>query len=181
MIGIERTAGVGGVTPDRRDSNWHAAGAMSRLQSSVRNQVNREEKMFRALVIGTILGISLTSTIRMANSEDAAPKGNKGFTASKTTVVDLGSEIEGMAGRQLRMRMLTIEPGGYIGIHSHKDRPAVVYFMQGTDEVGQADGSKKTMHPGDTSMATTNTTHYHRNVGKDSVVLIAVDIFHPAK
>src|SRR6185437_14297800 len=72
-----------------------------------------------------------------ASAEDA-PKGNKGFTASKTTVVDLGAEIEGMAGRQLRMRVLTIEPGGYIGIHSHKDRPAVVYFMQGTDEVGLA-------------------------------------------
>jgi quercetin dioxygenase-like cupin family protein len=112
---------------------------------------------------------------------DDAPKGNKGFTASKTTVVDLGPEIEGMAGRQLRMRVLTIEPGGHIGIHSHKDRPAVVYFMQGTDEVGLADGSKKTLHPGDTSATPSSTTHYHRNVGKDNVVLIAVDVFKPAK
>src|SRR6185437_945813 len=102
--------------------------------------------MFRAAVIGAIMAISLASTIQIANSEDAAPKGNKGFTASKTTVVDLGSEIEGMAGRQLRMRMLTIEPGGYIDIHSHKDRPAVVYFKKETDEVSQADGSKKIMH-----------------------------------
>lgn len=137
--------------------------------------------MVRTFAFSTILMISLASTIQVANSEDAAPKGNKGFTASKTTVVDLDSEIEGMAGRQLRMRMLTIEPDGYIGIHSHKDRPAVVYFMQGTDEVGQADGSKKIMHAGDTSTATHNTTHYHRNVGNDNVVLIAVDIFHPTK
>lgn len=82
-----------------------------------------------------------------------------------------------MTGRQLRMRVLTIEPGGYIGLHSHKDRPAVVYFMQGTDEVGLADGSTKTMHPGDTSATPSSTTHYHRNVGTDNVVLIAVDIF----
>jgi quercetin dioxygenase-like cupin family protein len=115
-----------------------------------------------------------------ASAEDA-PKGNKGFTASKTTVVELGPEIEGMAGRQLRMRVLTIEPGGYIGLHSHKDRPAVVYFMQGTDEVGLADGSKKVLHPGDTSATPSSTTHYHRNVGKDNVVLIAVDVFKPAK
>jgi quercetin dioxygenase-like cupin family protein len=116
----------------------------------------------------------------VVHAEDA-PKGNKGFTVSKTTVVELGSEIEGMTGRQLRMRMLTIEPGGYIGIHSHKDRPAVVYFIQGTDEVGLADGSKKILHSGDTSTATKDTTHYHRNVGKDNVVLIAVDVFHTAK
>jgi quercetin dioxygenase-like cupin family protein len=96
-------------------------------------------------------------------------------------VVELGPEIEGMAGRQLRMRVLTIEPGGYIGLHSHKDRPAVVYFMQGTDEVGLADGSKKVLHPGDTSATPSSTTHYHRNVGKDNVVLIAVDVFKPAK
>lgn len=116
----------------------------------------------------------------IANAEDA-PKGNKGFTASKTTVVELGSEIDGMAGRQLRMRMLTIEPNGYIGIHSHKNRPAVVYFMQGTDEVGLADGTKKIMHAGDTSSATKATMHYHRNIGKDNVVLIAVDVFEPKK
>src|SRR5690348_4807401 len=112
----------------------------------------------------------------VANAEDA-PKGNKGFTASKTTVVDLGPEIEGMTGRELRMRMLTIEPGGYIGLHSHKDRPAVVYFMQGTDVVTSGDGSSKTFHPGDTSSATKDTTHWHRNDGKDNVVLIAVDVF----
>ena len=112
----------------------------------------------------------------IANAEDA-PKGNKGFTASKTTVVDLGPEIEGMTGRELRMRMLTIEPGGYIGLHSHKDRPAVVYFMQGTDVVTSGDGSSKTFHPGDTSSATKDTTHWHRNDGKDNVVLIAVDVF----
>ena len=118
--------------------------------------------------------------VNIAGAEDA-PKGNKGFTASKTTTVELGPEIDGMAGRQLRMRVLTIEPGGYIGIHSHKDRPAVVYFMQGTDEVGLADGTTKILHPGDTSTATKDTTHYHRNVGKDNVVLIAVDVFHPKK
>ena len=115
----------------------------------------------------------------IANAEDAL-KGNKGFTASKTTVVDLGPEIEGMTGRELRMRMLTIEPGGHIGLHSHKDRPAVVYFMQGTDVVTSGDGSSKTFHPGDTSAATKDTTHWHRDDGKDNVVLIAVDVFKTA-
>jgi quercetin dioxygenase-like cupin family protein len=119
-------------------------------------------------------------TANFAKADDL-PKGNQGFTASKTTVVELGPEIEGMAGRQLRMRMLTIEPGGHIGLHSHKNRPAVVYFMQGTDEIGLADGSKQTKHAGDTSTSTKDTMHYHRNIGKDNVVLIAVDIFQPKK
>ena len=115
-----------------------------------------------------------------AGAEDA-PTGNKGFTASKTTVVELGPEIDGLVGRQLRMRMLTIEPGGYIGLHSHKNRPAVVYFLQGTDEVGLADGTKTIKHAGDTGTATKDTMHYHRNIGKENVVLIAVDVFQPKK
>ncbi len=114
-------------------------------------------------------------------SAEDAPKGNKGFTASKTTVVDLAPEIEGMAGRQLRMRVLTIEPGGYIGLHSHKDRPAVVYFMQGTDEVGLADGSKTVKHPGDTSATPRQHDALPPQLGKDNVVLIAVDVFKTAK
>jgi quercetin dioxygenase-like cupin family protein len=116
---------------------------------------------------------------QIVNAQDA-PKDNKGYTASKTTVVDLGPEFEAMAGRQLRLRVLTIEPGGHIGMHSHKDRPAVVYFMQGTDTVTRDDGSSQTFHPGDTIGETGKTVHWHRNDGKDAVILITADIFKPA-
>lgn len=136
--------------------------------------MNARTTLGQAMLVSAVFLTAATGALA-----DDAPKGNKGFTASKTTVVDLGPEIQGMAGRQLRMRMLTIEPDGYIGIHSHKDRPAVVYVLQGTDEVGLADGSKKTLHGGDTSATPGSTTHYHRNIGKDNVVLIAVDVFHP--
>jgi quercetin dioxygenase-like cupin family protein len=110
-----------------------------------------------------------------------APKGNKDFKTTKTEVVDLGPEIAGMEGRQLRLRLLTIEPGGYIGNHSHKDRPAVVYFLQGTDTVTDGDGSVKTFKPGDSGSANHETTHWHRNDGKEPVVFIAVDILHKKK
>jgi quercetin dioxygenase-like cupin family protein len=116
---------------------------------------------------------------QIADSADA-PKDNKGYTASKTTVVDLGPEFAAMAGRQLRLRMLTIEPGGHIGLHSHHERPAVVYFMQGTDTVIRDDGSSQTFHPGDTVGETGKTIHWHRNDGKDAVILITADIFKPA-
>jgi hypothetical protein len=43
--------------------------------------------------------------------------------------LDLGPEIAGMAGRQLRMRIVTIEPGRVFGpIHDHRDRPSMVYI-----------------------------------------------------
>ena len=58
-------------------------------------------------------------------TEQASPE-NKGVTVKQLAAIDLGPEIEGMAGRQLRMRMVTIEPGGVIGpVHNHIDRQGV--------------------------------------------------------
>jgi hypothetical protein len=42
------------------------------------------------------------------SNEQVAPE-TKGVTVKLLATVDLGPEIEGMAGRQLRMRMVTIE------------------------------------------------------------------------
>ena len=133
----------------------------------------------KPLIVFCAVMISVAG-LGIAVAEDA-PKDNKGFTVSKTVAVDLSPEIEGMTGRQLRMRVLTIEPGGRIGLHSHKDRPAVVYFLQGKDTIISADGTSKTFHAGDTSSATKDTTHWHRNDGTDNVVILAVDIFNSAK
>ena len=47
-------------------------------------------------------------------NEPAAPE-TTGVAVEVLATVDLGPEIEGMAGRQLRMRMVTIEPGGVSG------------------------------------------------------------------
>jgi quercetin dioxygenase-like cupin family protein len=139
----------------------------------------KRRNIFLTALLG--LGLALSYGLPVANSQQAVPKDNKGFKATVLQVIDLGQEIKGMEDRQLRMRMLTIDPGGYIGIHSHKDRPAVVYFLQGTDTVTLEDGTVRIFRPGDTSSANKDATHWHRNDGKEPVVLIAVDVFHNAK
>jgi hypothetical protein len=45
------------------------------------------------------------------SNEQVAPV-TRGVAVKVLATVDLAGEIEGMAGRQLRMRMVTIEPGG---------------------------------------------------------------------
>ena len=61
------------------------------------------------------------------SDEQRAPE-TKGVTVKLLATVDLGPEIAGMAGRQLRMRMVTIEPGGVLGpIHdSCKERSLTI-------------------------------------------------------
>jgi quercetin dioxygenase-like cupin family protein len=136
-----------------------------------------QKKMTYLLLASALVVGCLASSAKA----DDPPKDNKGYTTTKTTVVELGPEFTGMDGRQLRLRLLTIEPGGYIGLHSHKDRPSVVYFLQGTDTVIRDDGSSQTFKAGDTTAEPGTTVHWHRNDGTDAVIFVAADIFKTAK
>lgn len=146
------------------------------------NTINRIGISFRGLACSSILLVALvTVSAHVAQTQEAAPKGNVGFTTVKTQFINLGPEIEGMQGRQLRMRLLRIAPGGHVGIHSHANRPAVVYALKGVDTVTLGDGKKIVLKPGDMGQATKGTTHWHKNSGSDEVLLVAVDIFQPKK
>jgi quercetin dioxygenase-like cupin family protein len=145
-------------------------------------QLQREDdEMRQSLTLRAAIALAFTASAHIAFAEDA-PKDNQGYTTPKTVVIDLGKEIPSMAGWQLRLRVLNIAPGGHIGLHNHKDRPAVVYFHQGTDTVTNEDGSSKTFHPGDTTAEGVSTVHWHKNTGDDAVVIYTADLIKvPAK
>jgi quercetin dioxygenase-like cupin family protein len=109
-------------------------------------------------------------------SEKEVVPETKGVKVELLATVDLGPEIEGMAGRQLRMRMVTIEPGGVFGpMHDHKDRPGVVYILQGTI-ADHRDGDATDYGPGVGWPEDRNTLHWLENRGKVKAVEISVDI-----
>ena len=100
----------------------------------------------------------------------------KGVAVELLAALDLGPEIEGMAGRQLRMRMVTIEPGGVFGpIHDHVDRPGMVYILQGTI-TDHRNGVAKEYGPGLGWPEDKSTTHWLENRGATPAVEISVDI-----
>jgi quercetin dioxygenase-like cupin family protein len=109
------------------------------------------------------------------SDERAAPE-TRGVTTELLATVDLGPEIEGMAGRQLRMRMVTIEPGGVFGpLHDHRDRPGVVYVLQGTI-TDHRDGVATDYGPGVGWPEDRNTLHWLENRGATPAMEISVDI-----
>lgn len=100
----------------------------------------------------------------------------KGVTVNLLGTVDLGPELEGMAGRQLRMRMVTIEPGGVFGpLHDHIDRPGIVYILQGTI-TDHRNGNATEYGPGLGWPEDRNTLHWLENRGTVSAIEISVDI-----
>lgn len=107
--------------------------------------------------------------------ESAVPE-TRGVTVELLSVLDLGPEIDGMAGRQLRMRKVTIEPGGVFGpLHSHQDRPGTVYILQGTI-TDHRNGVATDYGPGPGWPEDRNTMHWLENRGAVAAVEISVDI-----
>jgi quercetin dioxygenase-like cupin family protein len=109
------------------------------------------------------------------SSEQPAPE-TRGITSEVLATVDLGPEIEGMAGRELRMRMVTMEPGGVYGpLHDHVGRPGLVYILQGTI-TDIRDGVETEYGPGVGWPEDRTTLHWLENRGSMPAVEISVDI-----
>ena len=107
--------------------------------------------------------------------DQQAPE-TKGVTVKLLSTVDLGPEIDGMAGRQLRMRLVTIAPGGVFGpVHNHKDRPGTVFILEGTI-TDHRNGVATNYGPGVGWPEDRNTTHWLENRGSSTAVEISVDI-----
>jgi quercetin dioxygenase-like cupin family protein len=108
--------------------------------------------------------------------DDQAAPPTRGVTTELLATLDLGREIEGIAGRQLRMRMVTIEPGGVFGpVHDHADRPGMVYVLRGTI-TDHRDGAATEYGPGLGWPEDKNTMHWLENRGTTPAVEISVDI-----
>jgi len=111
----------------------------------------------------------------MMSKEQRTPE-TKGVSVELLATVDLGSEIEGMTGRLLRMRRVTIEPGGVLGpVHDHKDRPGTVYILHGTI-TDYRNGVATEYGPGVGWPEDRNTTHWLENRSTMPAVEISVDI-----
>ncbi len=109
-------------------------------------------------------------------AHDPAAPPTKGITVKLLATLDLGPEIEGMAGRQLRMRMVTIEPGWVFGpLHDHRDRPGMVYVLEGTI-TDHRDGVATEYGPGPGWPEDRDTLHWLENKGTTTALEISVDI-----
>ena len=131
-----------------------------------------------ALVSGAA-AVALVFGLGVAVGQGTAPTENKGLKVSPPTMLDLGQEVEGVEGRQLRMRVVTLEPGGVVGVHAHKGRPAVAYVVQGTLTEHREGGGDHERHQGESWTEGKEVVHWAENKGDQPVVVVAVDVFKP--
>ena len=93
--------------------------------------------------------------------------------------LDLTGELESGKGRPLRMRRITMQPGGALALHNHRERPAVTYMLQGEMTYHQQGRPDVLVRPGGGFAEGRATTHWAENTGNVPAVWIAVDIPRP--
>jgi quercetin dioxygenase-like cupin family protein len=108
--------------------------------------------------------------------EEAVPE-TRGVTVELLASIDLGPEIDGMEGYQLRMRRFTFDPGAVFGpLHDHVGRPGTVYMLEGTI-TDHRDGTATDYGPGKLGWAEDrHTRHWLENRGDVPAVEISVDV-----
>ena len=107
-----------------------------------------------------------------------APTENKGMKAEALSGFALGKQgLDDLAQRQMRIRQITIEPGGVAGFHSHKDRPALSYIMKGSLTEHRKGGPDRTYKNGEVITESTDVDHWAENTSSEPVTIISVDLF----
>lgn len=132
----------------------------------------------KRIAIAVASGMALAFAVGVAVGQ-SAPAENRGISVSAPTFVDLTNEIDSVAGRQLRMRVVTIAPGGAVAMHSHKGRPTVAYAMQGTVTEHLENGDVHEHPQGEAWTEANGVTHWAENKGDKPAMIIAVDVFKP--
>ncbi len=102
-----------------------------------------------------------------------------GVTDTVLATIDLAKEPIKADGRMQRVRKLVIQPGGIVPWHSHDDRPALIYIIEGQINEYNSNCSVPIVHKaGDVARETRGTSHWWKNLGDQTVTLLSFDILH---
>ncbi|MGH6837711.1 MAG: cupin domain-containing protein [Methylocella sp.] len=103
----------------------------------------------------------------------------KGVTDTVLSVIDLSQEPAAIEGRALRLRKLVVQPGGVVSWHSHGDRPAIIYIVEGTITEYASNCAVPIVHKsGEVARETSATSHWWKNTGRSAVTLLSADVQH---
>jgi quercetin dioxygenase-like cupin family protein len=154
---------------------------MRRLARILWNTVLAVVIAFAALVVAEYFDLNL---FREAGGELAAaqrqpPPQNVGQSEELLRSLDLTGEITSTKGRPLRMRRITVQPGGALAQHTHADRPAVTYMLQGEMTYYVEGKPPVVVRAGEGMAEGRGTTHWAQNTGKVPAIWIGVDIPTP--
>lgn len=103
----------------------------------------------------------------------------KGVADTVLASIDLAKEPAAIQDRKLRLRKLVIQPNGIVPWHSHGERPAIIYIVQGEVTEYASNCAVPIVHKAGESTAETHaTSHWWKNTGRETATLLSADMLH---
>jgi quercetin dioxygenase-like cupin family protein len=149
--------------------------------------VRRRERVAHGRAIRPVAQQSRTTCIGASGLEDdvgrdpeqpGAFDGSRAFLeqSHEGVLYSVGSEI-GVAGRDLRLRRLVVQPGGVVPFHSHQGRPALIITVSGEITGHRTSCAIPIVHrAGEVSREADGIGHYWVNHGSVAAVLLSADV-----
>ena len=117
-----------------------------------------------------------------ANALADAPSAPVGVTDTELASVELAKENVKLDQRRLRLRHMTIAPGGVVPLHSHEDRPALIMVNSGEIFEHSSKCAVPILHKaGEVAREFMGTRHWWKNSGTQPVDLTIGDIVNDKK
>ncbi len=126
-----------------------------------------------ALFLG---GIVLAGAVALSIAQEKAPTETKGMQNEELGSLDLTSEMDSVQGSRFRLRRLTLQPGGVIGLHAHVDRPTAIYLMKGALTLHQVGMPDQVLRAGEGLVEDKSMLHWGENAGTEPTEMIVADI-----
>ena len=118
----------------------------------------------------------------MPNALAGAATAPVGVVDTELSSIDLAKENVHLANRRLRLRHMTIAPGGVVPFHSHEDRPALIMVNSGEIYEYSSKCAVPILHKaGDISREFLGTKHWWKNTTGAPVELTIADIVNDGK
>jgi len=117
-----------------------------------------------------------------ANSLPGAATAPVGVVDTELASIDLAKENVKLDQRRLRLRQMTIMPGGIVPLHSHEDRPALIMVNSGEVYEYSSKCAVPILHKaGETARESLGIKHWWKNTGSVPVNLTIADIVNDKK
>jgi quercetin dioxygenase-like cupin family protein len=150
-------------------------------------QFTKKGRFGRSLLLaGAVLGASVMGSAAFAGecpADQKKPDAREpvdlkpvGVTDTVIAMIDVEQQ-QGIKDRQFRMRKLTVEPGGIVPWHSHGERPAIIYIVEGEINEYASNCAVPIVHKaGEVVAETKEVSHWWKNLGDKTVVLLSADL-----
>ena len=117
-----------------------------------------------------------------ANDLPGAATAPVGVVDTELASIDLAQENVKLDQRRLRLRHMTLAPGGIVPMHSHEDRPALIMVNSGEIYEYNSKCSVPILHKaGEVAREFMGTRHWWKNTGTKAVDLTIGDIVNDKK